>query len=428
MIDLTEFAVVDVETTGLFHQVDRIIEIAVIRVEGNGNLVDEYVTLVNPNRDLGPTHIHGLTAKEVRDAPTFAEIAGDVLERLSGAVFVSHNVQFDFKFMQSEMSRLGHVLPETPLLCTMQLAGNVDSNIPGRSCEACCTHFGIPFEQTHSAYHDAKATAQLLTQCLKKTKQAGAYSLVDIGIQSSPVEQKYWPQFSPSGKSYTRKHAEALTASKPSYIAQLVSSLPAKAETRAGLQQYYALLDRVLEDRRITPDEADALFELAKELGMSKSEALDLHHQYMTDLINVALSDRIITESEQKDLDEVRSLLAIPEEEFKKLLSKAKYESEKAGVDRGLISSLQEEVSGKTICFTGALTCEIEGQQVTRSLAQRLAIEKGMMVKKTVTKKLDYLVTADPDSMSGKAKKARQYGIRIVAEPVFWRMLGVDVE
>jgi DNA polymerase-3 subunit epsilon len=45
-----------------------------------------------------------------------------------------------------------------------------------------------------------------------------------------------------------------------------------------------------------------------------------------------------------------------------------------------------------------------------------------------VTKKLDYLVTPDPDSMSGKAKKAREYGVRIVAEPVFWRMVGVEVE
>ena len=161
---------------------------------------------------------------------------------------------------------------------------------------------------------------------------------------------------------------------------------------------------------------------------MSKSQALDLHHQYMTDLIHVALSDKIITKSEQKDLNEVRSLLSIPEDEFQKLLSKARYESEKAGVDIGWISSFQEEVSGKTICFTGALTCEIEGQQVSRSLAQELATDKGMIVKKTVTKKLDYLVAADPDSMSGKAKKARQYGIRIVAEPVFWRMLGVDIE
>jgi DNA polymerase-3 subunit epsilon len=419
---------VDVETTGLFHRVDRIIEIAAIRVDGNGNLVDEYVTLVNPNRDLGPTHIHGITAKELRDAPTFAEIAGDVLERLSGAVFVSHNVQFDFKFMQSEMNRLGHDLPETPLLCTLQFAGRVDPTIPGRSCEACCAHFGIPFEQAHSAYHDAKATSQLLTQCLKKTKQAGAYSLADIGIQSSPMEQKYWPQFSPSGKSYTRKHAEALTASEPSYIARLVASLPAATVTEPEVYQYLAFLDRILEDRRITKEEADTLFDLAKELDMSIDQALNAHHLYMRDLIHVALADKVITASEQKDLDEVRALLSIPEEIFQELLSKAREESESADPAGGLDTPLQEEISGKTICFTGQFTCEIEGKIASKSLGQKLAEEKGMVVKKNVSKTLDYLVAADPDSMSGKAKKARQYGIRIVAEPVFWRMLGVDVE
>lgn len=51
-----------------------------------------------------------------------------------------------------------------------------------------------------------------------------------------------------------------------------------------------------------------------------------------------------------------------------------------------------------------------------------------MVVKKNVTKRLDCLVVADPDSMSGKARKAREYGVRILAEPVFWRAVGVDVE
>ena len=377
---------------------------------------------------MGPTYLHGISAKDVINAPVFGEVAGDILARLSGAIFVAHNVHFDFNFVQSEINRLGLSLPETSQLCTMQLAMEVAPTIANRACETCCAHFGIPLDYAHSAYHDARATAQLLTKCLNRIKQRGGKSLADIGIQSVPMERNHWPQLSPSGKSYTRKHSATLLTTEVSYIAQLVSSLPAKAETRAELQQYYALLDRVLEDRRITSDEADALFELANELGMSKRQALDLHHQYMTDLIHVALSDKIITESEQKDLDEVRSLLSIPEEEFQKLLSKARYESEKAGINRGLISALQEEVSGKTICFTGELTCKVEGQQVSRSLAQRLATENGMIVQKNVTKKLDYLVAADPDSMSGKAKKARQYGIRIVAEPVFWRMLGVDIE
>lgn len=428
MIGSTEFTVVDIETTGLFHRVDRIIEIAALRVDSNGNLVDEYVTLVNPNRDLGATHLHGITAREVKDAPAFAEIAGDVLARLSGAVFVAHNVHFDFRFMQSEINRLGHDLPETPLLCTMQFAGRVDPTIPGRSCEVCCTHFGIPFEQAHSAYHDAKATAQLLAQCLKKTKQAGAYSLADIGIQSPPVEQKCWPQLSPSGKSHTRKQAKALTASESSYIVQLVASLPATVGSEAELDQYFALLDRVLEDRRITSDEVDALFEHAEDLRMSKGQAIDAHHLYMRDLIHVALADGIITESEQNDLDEVRDLLSITKEKFQRLLSECRQARERGDVARDLITSAQEEITNKTICFTGEFKCEVEDKRASRSLAQRLAQEKGMIVKKNVIKKLDYLVAVDPDSMSGKAKKAREYGIRIIAEHVFWRMLGVDVE
>lgn len=429
MISNTEFTVVDVETTGLFPQrEDRIIEIATIRMDGKGNLIDEYTTLVNPNRDLGATHIHGITAKEVKDAPTFAEVAGDVLDRLSGAVFVAHNVDFDFRFVQSEINRLGFGLPETPLLCTMQLAKEVDPIIPGRSCEVCCTHFGIPLERAHVAFHDAKAIAQLLMKCFDKIKQRSSGRLVDIGIQSPPLRKKFWPQLPASGKSHTREHAATLAASEPSYIARLVASLPAAAEAPAELDEYLPLLDRVLEDRRITSDEADALFELAEELGMSKEQAIDAHHLYMRDLIHVALADGIITEKEQKDLDEVRDLLSIPKENFHRLLSECREARERGGGMGSFVTPHQEEISGKTICFTGEFRCEVAGKRASRSLAQQLSQEKGMIIKKNVIKNLDYLVTADPDSMSGKAKKAREYGIRIIAEHVFWRMLGVDVE
>ncbi len=57
-----------------------------------------------------------------------------------------------------------------------------------------------------------------------------------------------------------------------------------------------------------------------------------------------------------------------------------------------------------------------------------IAAEKGMVVKSDVTKTLDFLVVGDPDSMSRKAKKARRYGVRIIAEPVFWQMMGIQVD
>jgi DNA polymerase III epsilon subunit-like protein len=77
------FAVLDVETTGFSPLTgDRIIEIAVVRVSGDGSIADEYATLVNPQRPVGPSDLHGISQKDVEEAPTFEEIAGDVLERL----------------------------------------------------------------------------------------------------------------------------------------------------------------------------------------------------------------------------------------------------------------------------------------------------------------------------------------------------------
>jgi len=65
---------------------------------------------------------------------------------------------------------------------------------------------------------------------------------------------------------------------------------------------------------------------------------------------------------------------------------------------------------------------------ISRDVAEALAAQAGLVVADSVTKKLDLLVLADPLTQSGKAEKARRYGIRIMHEPVFWRAIGVDVE
>jgi DNA polymerase-3 subunit epsilon len=428
LIENTEFAVVDIETTGLFPQMnDRIIEIAAIRVDARGTPLDEYATLVNPNRDLGPTYIHGITAKEVENAPNFEEIAGDILGKLAGSVLVGHNVLFDFQFIQSEVIRLGHELPETPLVCTIKLAKRVDPTVPSRKLEACCHHFGVSCEHAHSAYHDALATGRLLGECLNKVKEQGAISLADIGVHTTPAKKEDWPKLPRSGKSLSRKKAQEVIKAEVSYIARLVASLSADSGAHAELDDYFALLDRVLEDRRVTPDEVDALLELAERLGISRKQAVSAHCQYMRDLIRVALADDIITQNEQRDLEEVRRLLSIPEVTFQGLVSEARYKREGEGIVGSALRP-QDETRGKTICFTGALRCQIKGKKASRGLAQKLAEDKGMIVRKTVTKELELLVVADPDSMSGKAKKAREYGVRIIVEPVFWQMIGVEVE
>ena len=70
------YAVIDVETTGFSpQQNDRVVEIGVVYVSPRGEIQDHWSTIVNPRRDVGPTHVHGLTATDVSTAPTFDEIA-----------------------------------------------------------------------------------------------------------------------------------------------------------------------------------------------------------------------------------------------------------------------------------------------------------------------------------------------------------------
>ncbi|MGQ4819901.1 exonuclease domain-containing protein, partial [Enterococcus faecium] len=66
-------------------------EIAIVRTAPDGAVEDSWSTLLNPQRDLGPTHVHGIRGADVLDAPRFLDVAGDVADRLDGAVVVAHN-------------------------------------------------------------------------------------------------------------------------------------------------------------------------------------------------------------------------------------------------------------------------------------------------------------------------------------------------
>ncbi|MTB21924.1 MAG: hypothetical protein F2918_04160, partial [Actinobacteria bacterium] len=100
-----EFVFLDTETTG-FNKNDRIIEIACI-VFSAGAVIDEYTTLVNPNRDVGKTQIHGVRPSMISSAPMFSEIANDILRILQNRILVAHNLAFDSRMLKQEFAKLG---------------------------------------------------------------------------------------------------------------------------------------------------------------------------------------------------------------------------------------------------------------------------------------------------------------------------------
>ncbi|MBW4719413.1 exonuclease domain-containing protein [Saccharothrix obliqua] len=160
------YAVVDVETTGFAAgRADRVVEVAVVELDAAGRRTGEWCTLLNPGRDLGPRHVHRISAADVWDAPTFAGVAGALARRLAGRVLVAHNLAFDARFLAAEFARLG-VDVALDGLCTMLLAPRF---LPGagRSLRACCAAAGIDLADAHSALHDARATGQLLAHYLR---------------------------------------------------------------------------------------------------------------------------------------------------------------------------------------------------------------------------------------------------------------------
>ena len=160
------FAVLDVETTGLSPTRDRIIEIAIVRCATDGSVIDEWSTLVDPGRDPGPTHIHGISAADLNGAPTFSDIAAELTVRLSGYMVTAHNLSFDAGFLSAEFARAGLAPPDQLSLCTLQLARFALRDLNGYSLAACAAALGIDHPNAHRALPDTRVTASVLREMI----------------------------------------------------------------------------------------------------------------------------------------------------------------------------------------------------------------------------------------------------------------------
>lgn len=156
------YAVVDIETTGTRKSGSAITEIAVVRMQ-NREIVDEWSTLVNPGRPI-PAHITRLTGinnQMVASAPIFSEVADPLAARLEQAIFVAHNVGFDYGFIKAAYSDLGRGFRK-PKLCTVRAARRAFPGLRSYSLGNLASEFDLGLDHAHRALHDARATAHLL--------------------------------------------------------------------------------------------------------------------------------------------------------------------------------------------------------------------------------------------------------------------------
>jgi DNA polymerase-3 subunit epsilon len=156
---------VDLETTGTSAARERITEVGIVSVDFDGGAVrvQEWSSLVNPQRPI-PSEIQwltGITNAMVRDAPSFAELADELLERLRDAVFVAHNARFDYGFLKAEFARLGIPWRATTL-CTVRLSRLIDPDRSPHTLDAVAARYGLDGEQRHRALGDARVLWRFL--------------------------------------------------------------------------------------------------------------------------------------------------------------------------------------------------------------------------------------------------------------------------
>ena len=184
-----DWALVDVETSGLRPGRDRVLSLAVLTLDPHGRQTGEFFTLLNPGCDPGPVHIHGLTSARLADAPTFEEIAPQVGTLLSGRVLVAHNVQFDYDFLAHEFARVRSWVPVGRRLCTLALNRLIGPATPDFKLGTLAAHYGVRQERAHDAQDDVRVLSGILRGSLGAAEQLGLV----LPLLACPPRQEFQP-------------------------------------------------------------------------------------------------------------------------------------------------------------------------------------------------------------------------------------------
>ncbi|WP_053386375.1 exonuclease domain-containing protein [Leucobacter japonicus] len=398
---MSGFAVIDFETTGLVpERSDRVLEVGVVLLDESGAREHSWSTVLHPQRDIGATHIHGITGADVLDAPRFAEVSDHLLSLVSGRTVVAHNASFDMRFFEHELRRAGYAIASRPAaLCSMKWSRQL---LGASKLQHCCEALGIPLTNAHSALADAEATGALVSH------------LVQLGgartewLQDRSASESYvWPRAISAQHTIPRTAARRSTASvRPnSWMERVLEnatfiSAAQHTETEAA---YLVALDGALLDFHISESEGRSLAEIATASGVTLPRMLELHREHLHALAAEAWADGVLTDDELADLSRAAVSMGLTPVDVVGALDATREHRSEA-------QSTLFEV-GDRVVFTGELSRPRD--------AWIADIVAAGLTTGGITKSTRAVVSADPDSVSGKAAKARQYGVPVLDEAGF---------
>jgi DNA polymerase-3 subunit epsilon len=273
-----------------------------------------------------------------------------------------------------------------------------------RSLAGCCATAGIPLSAHHAALADARAAAGLLRRYLTLAERPEPWHEL---FQTCAAWQ--WPVLDPANVTCVQRGVSAQRDRH--FLARIVDKMP-RVFDPPHADAYLALLDGVLLDRHICAREADDLVAVAQRLGLNRAILDRLHRDYLASLAKIAWSDGILTDDERTDLHTVATLLGLDPADADHAVQ-ATHTPPTITPPAPLLFRL---LPGTHVVFTGQMT-------EPRATWEDRARAAGLIPQDNITKHVHLVIAADPDSLSGKARKAHLYGIPIVTPAAFAKML-----
>lgn len=190
-----DFAVVDLETTGLSEKTCEIIEIGAVRIRGL-EIADEFVSFVRPEGPIPEriTRLTGIRQEMVVDAPGIGDAVVEFrrwLDRTPMAPFVAHNAGFDARFVGAALARCGLRPLGVPVLCTRRLGRRLAPEVGRYGLDHLAAHFGYANPARHRAAGDARVTARILLDLLHRAVEDSVSCLGDLlDLQERPPARR----------------------------------------------------------------------------------------------------------------------------------------------------------------------------------------------------------------------------------------------
>lgn len=168
--ELGPFTIFDLETTGMSPLNDRIVEIAAVRIDTDGEQF-RYQSLINPRKNIPShaSHVHGITTDMVKDAPSFVKVGHQFLDFIKETTLVAHNARFDLGFLQESLSRSGLPLWKGKTMDSIPLIKQAYAGLPSYSLQSLRSTFNLSDSAgpAHRAFADVEWTLELFAMTMQ---------------------------------------------------------------------------------------------------------------------------------------------------------------------------------------------------------------------------------------------------------------------